>query len=91
MKEGLREYLCTVTMGLLISVSNFATATGAESTFKECCGKCHVRPASVVRGLKGNTEEQRRNALDQFLSTHHAEDPEVRAEIIGYLLELASK
>jgi tetratricopeptide (TPR) repeat protein len=53
MKEGLREYLCTVTMGLLISVSNFATATGAESTFKECCGKCHVRPASVVRGVDG--------------------------------------
>ena len=91
MQEGLREYLWTVTMALLIAVSNFATATGAESTFKEYFGKCYARPASVVRGLSGNTEEQRRNALDTFLSTYHSEDPQLREEIVGYLLDLARK
>lgn len=76
--------------GPLIFVSSFVTASGAESTFKEHCGKCHARPASVARGFSG-PEAQRKSAIDAFLSTHHAADPQLREEIVGYLLDLARK
>jgi hypothetical protein len=51
----------------------FATADGAEHTFKEHYGRCHARAASAAREFKENTE-QRRKVLDEFLTTHHAED-----------------
>jgi hypothetical protein len=63
-------------------------AAGAENTFKEHCGKCHTRLSSVLGGLNGNAEQERRASLDEFLSTHHAEDAKLRAEIIDYLIKL---
>jgi hypothetical protein len=39
--------------------------------------------------LNGTTEQERRKALDEILSTHHAEDPKLRAEIIDYLIGLS--
>jgi hypothetical protein len=75
-------------MALMIAASGFATASGAEPAFKEHCSKCHARPSSVARSFDGN-EEQRKKAFDRFLSRHYAEDPQVRANIIDYLLAVA--
>ena len=88
MPKRIRQYVWTATTGFLIAASGYATASGAEPAFKEHCGKCHARPSSVTRSFAGN-EEQRKKALDGFLATHHAEDPQLRAEIVGYLLDLA--
>jgi hypothetical protein len=77
-------------IGLLVAISSATTANG-ESTFREHCGKCHARPTSVLRGLKGNAEQERRRELDEFLAMHHAEDPELRAEIIDYLMRLLAQ
>ncbi len=72
-------------IALMIAASGFATASVAEPAFKEHCSKCHARASSVARSFDGN-EEQRKKAFDRFLSTHYAEDPQLRAEIIAYLL-----
>jgi hypothetical protein len=87
---GPRRGWWPVRIGLLVAISS-ATAAGAESTFNEHCGKCHARPTSVLRGLQGNAEQERRKLLDVFLSTHHAEDAKLRAEIIDYLIKLPSQ
>ena len=87
-QKRLRRCLWTAMTGPLFLVSSFATASGAESAFKEHCGKCHARPASVARGFTG-PEAQRKSAIEAFLSKHHAEDPQLREEIVGYLLDLA--
>ncbi|MGE3528302.1 MAG: hypothetical protein AB7G54_02610 [Methyloceanibacter sp.] len=67
----------------------FAGASAAgETAFEENCAKCHPRPAFVARNVPGNSEQERRHVLDQILSTHHAEAPALRAEIIDYLIGL---
>ena len=90
MRRGPRKGWWAVRIGLLVAIGA-ATAAGAESTFNEHCGKCHARPASIMRGLKGNVELEQREVLDKFLSTHHAEDPKLRAEIIDYLIRWSAQ
>lgn len=90
MRTGPRRRWWVVRIALLVAIGA-ATAAAAESTFNEHCGKCHARPTSVLRGLKGNAEQKRRKVLDKFLSTHHAEDPKLRAEIIDYLIRLSAQ
>lgn len=75
-------------MGLLMSLNFVGTTAVAETVFTEHCGKCHARAASVARSVKGNGEQDRRETLDKFLSSHHAEDLALRAEIVDYLIGL---
>jgi hypothetical protein len=82
------RYARTVMTVLMIVASGFATASASEPAFKEHCSKCHARASSVARSFDGN-EEQRKKAFDRFLSRHYAEDPQVRAKIIAYLLAMA--
>jgi hypothetical protein len=82
------QYAWTAMIALMIAASGFATASVAEPAFKEHCSKCHSRPSSVARSFDGN-EEQRKKAFDRFLSTHYAEDPQLRAKIVAYLLTVA--
>ena len=35
--------------------------------------------------------EERSVALDRFLETHHAQDPQVRAAVIEYLMGLSAR
>jgi hypothetical protein len=88
MLKRIRRYVWTVMIALMIVASGFATASASERAFKGNCSKCHARPISVARSFDGN-EEQRKKAFDRFLSTHYAEDPQVRAKIIDYLLTVA--
>jgi hypothetical protein len=76
-------------MGLLMSVGLVGTTAATE--FKENCVKCHARSASVARSVQGNSEQERRKALNQLLGSHHAEDPKLRAEIIDYLIWLSGQ
>ena len=81
-------YRATALAPLLLSMlTGFATAD--EIAFKQYCAKCHPRPASVVRGLRGKTAEERSILLDKFLATHHAEDAKLRADIINFLIGLS--
>jgi hypothetical protein len=89
MRRGPRKCWWAVSIGLLAATG--AATAAAESTFNEHCGKCHARPVSVLRGLRGSAEQERRRLLDEFLSTHHAEGPKLRAEIIDYLISLSSQ
>jgi hypothetical protein len=90
MRRRSRKGCWAVRIALLVAIGA-ATAAAAERTFNEHCGKCHARPTFVLRGLKGNTEQERRKVLDKFLSTHHAEDPKLRAEIIDYLIRWSAQ
>jgi hypothetical protein len=72
-----------------MSLNFVGTTAAAETAFKENCAKCHARPVFVARSVQGNTEQERRKALDQLLRSHHAEDPKLRAEIVDYLIGLS--
>ena len=73
---------------LMVAAGGFAPASASEPAFTEHCSKCHARASSVARSFDGN-EEQRKKAFDRFLSTHYAEDSQVRAKIVDYLLTVA--
>lgn len=81
-----RRQWSAAAVGLLLPVGFIGTSVATESAFKEACAKCHARPASVARSVQGNTDAERRQALDQLLRSHHAEDPKLRAEIVDYLI-----
>jgi hypothetical protein len=74
---------------LLVKLADFAS--GDELAFKEHCAKCHPRAGSIMRGFGGKTAEERAVQLDRFLKTHHAEDPELRANIINFLVALSAQ
>jgi mono/diheme cytochrome c family protein len=78
-------------MGLLVPLGFVGTTAATETAFKENCAKCHARAASVARSVQGNTEQERRKALDQLLRSHHAEDPTLRAEVVDYLIGLSGQ
>ena len=59
--------------------------------FKERCAECHPRASVLAGNLKGQTREDKAAALDAFLKTHHADDEQVRAKIIAYLLGLSGR
>jgi hypothetical protein len=42
-------------------------------------------------GLKVDTASAKTAALDAFLKGHHAEDAEIRARIVAYLMGLSGK
>jgi hypothetical protein len=81
-------YLFAALALLLLGVpSVFASAD--ETAFKEHCAKCHPRAASVLRGFREETAEERAIRLDKFLATHHAEDPKLRSRIVDFLVGLS--
>ena len=88
METHSRQRWPAVTVGLLVLIGLVGTRAAARTAFTEHCGKCHARAASVARGVKGNTDQDRRETLDKFLSSHHAEDPALRAEVVEYLIGL---
>jgi hypothetical protein len=47
--------------------------------------------ATLARSVKGNTVQDRRKILDKFLSSHHAKDITLRAEIVDYLIGLVPR
>jgi hypothetical protein len=68
-----------------------AAASADADLFKDRCSKCHVRAATLARGLKGGTTEAKTTALDTFLKGHHAEDADTRSRIVAYLIGLSGK
>jgi hypothetical protein len=74
-------------MRLWLLLGFVCTAAAAETAFMEYCGKCHAR----AKCLKGNTVQDRRKILDKFLSSHHAKDITLRAEIVDYLIGLVPR
>jgi hypothetical protein len=86
-----RQQWLAAAMGLLMSLGFVGTTAAAEIAFKENCAKCHARPTSVARSVQGNSEQERRKALDLLLRSHHAENPKLRAEIVDYLVGLSGQ
>jgi len=91
--------MCARTLGsfatmacLVISTTAWSKKAAAdEQAFKEHCGKCHARAASLARNLKGPTTEDRAATLAKFLQTHHAEDAKARTGIVDYLVGLSAQ
>ena len=83
--------LTVMTASLLVSFHGSAGATVDESAFKQHCGACHSRAASVARSLEGGSVDERRTKLEEFLRSHHAGDPKLRAVIIEYLVRLSEQ
>ncbi len=77
---------------LLISTAAWSgKAVADEQAFKEHCGQCHERAASLARNLKGSTVKERGATLTRFLQTHHTEDANVRTAIVDYLVGLSGR
>ncbi len=77
---------------LLISTAAwFDKAIADEQAFKEHCGQCHARAASLARNLKGPTVEDRAARLTEFLKTHHTEDAKAHTVIADYLVGLSAQ
>jgi len=74
---------------MMVEMAGFAS--GNEMVFKEHCAKCHPRAGSIIRGFGGETTEERYIRLDKFLETHHAKDPELRANIVNFLVGLSAQ
>jgi hypothetical protein len=68
-----------------------AAASADADLFKDRCGKCRARATTLARGLKDDTAPAKTAALDAFLKGHHAEDAEIRARIVAYLVGLSGK
>ena len=88
MRSVSRERWWGAAIGLLVPLGFAGTTAATGTAFKENCANCHARPASLARSVQGTTEQERRKALDRFLSSHYAGDPKLRTEIIDYLIEL---
>lgn len=66
-------------------------AVADEQAFKEHCGQCHARAASLARNLKGSTAEDRAAMLAKFLEAHHTQDAKARTVIVDYLVGLSAR
>lgn len=74
----------------LIAVALSAVSAHPEAPlYKEHCAKCHARAGALAANLKGQTAEEKASRLEAFLQSHHANDSQVRAKIIAYLVELS--
>jgi len=82
------QYLFAALALLLLGVPSIY-ASADEAAFKEHCAKCHPRAASVLRGFRDETAEERAIRLDKFLATHHAQDPKLRSRIADFLVGLS--
>ncbi|MGE0767499.1 MAG: hypothetical protein AB7L90_13620 [Hyphomicrobiaceae bacterium] len=78
-------------MAATLSLSTPHIARADADLFKERCAKCHARASLLAANLKGQTRDDKAAALDAFLKTHHADDGQVRAKIIAYLMNPAGK
>lgn len=76
----------------LISLASWSgKAIGDEQAFKEQCGECRARAASLARTLKGSTVQERTNMLAKFLETHHTKEAKARTVVIDYLVGLSAQ
>jgi hypothetical protein len=78
-------------MALAIVLLIPAGASADAGLYREHCAKCHARAGVLAKGLKGETTEDKAAALDAFLMKHHADDAQVRAKIVDYLVGPSGK
>ena len=70
---------------LVISACNAPDQPAGRQSFERHCGSCHAEGKLPGTRATGLSDPQKRTALDQFLTRHHAADVEERAEIIEHL------
>jgi hypothetical protein len=78
-------------LAAILSLLTSGIARADADLFKERCAKCHARAGVLARNLKGQTRDDKAAGLDAFLKTHHADDEQVRAKIIAYLIGLSGR
>ena len=61
-------------------------ADPGAAAFDTACSDCHATPADRAEAIDGANVTDRAAALDALLSMHYAQDPEIRAAIIAYLV-----
>lgn len=80
-----------VALSLMAGTLAAVPARADEALYKEHCARCHARASTLAANLKGQSAEDKAARLDEFLKTHYAEDTEVRAKIVAYLMGLARR
>jgi hypothetical protein len=76
----------------LIAAALIPVAALADAAlYKAHCAKCHARSSTLAANLKGQSVEEKTSRLDTFLQSHHADDAQVRAKIVTYLVDLSRK
>ncbi len=84
-------FAALVAVPLIALASTLATgqqsraADPGETAYQEACASCHRTPTRFMRRFVDLSQAERQVALDDFLKTHHAEDPGKRAAIIAWL------
>jgi mono/diheme cytochrome c family protein len=58
---------------------------GAEG-YAEDCAECHASVPRLMRRVPGTDAEQHEEWLAEFLVDHYAPDPQLRRDIIAYML-----
>jgi len=59
-----------------------------DAAYAADCAECHAAPARIMRRVPGDDDAGRAAWLEDFLPEHFAPDPQVRADIIAYMLDL---
>ncbi len=73
----------------LIGVSLFLVGGAAtQEAYEKNCAKCHASATRLARKLEGPTKGEKAAKLSQFLETHQKLDPEVRSQLVEYLVNL---
>jgi mono/diheme cytochrome c family protein len=80
-----------VALSLITGALAPVSARGDAALYKEHCARCHARVGALAANLKGQSAEEKAARLDVFLKTHYAEDAEVRAKIVAYLMGLSRR
>ena len=78
-------------LSLIAAALTPVSALADAALYKAHCSKCHARAGTLAVKLKGQSEEEKASRLHAFLTTHHAEDAETRANIVAYLVDLSKK
>jgi hypothetical protein len=82
---------CWVATACVLAFASSVSTAVAEEAFQKHCARCHPRAVSVARSVSGQTDRERKETLDRFLASHHAEDPKLRAAIVDYLVGLSAQ
>jgi mono/diheme cytochrome c family protein len=78
------KFLITLIGATLIMLGEAAT----QEAYEKHCAKCHASASRLARKLEGATAEEKASKLSQFLETHQKLDPEVRSQLVEYLVNL---
>ncbi len=80
---------CAALLGSTLAFANGESTkqpTSGQATVEKTCAGCHPGPQLDAVVAAHVADQEPRLALDAFLAKHHVPDPELRGEVIAYLV-----